>query len=513
MRKTRCVHGWARTAYSGWGALCLIAFVGCGESGPDETSLGSVESEIVGGSPVGKNGGRFVAALFRDFDGELFQFCGGTFIAEDVVLTAAHCSVDILSVLDEENQLLLGPTDPGGLRVARRPASLAGVEDSELVQVESVYVHPGFDWLTLDNDIAVWKLASSSPGPVLELATTSATAALERAEAKLKVLGYGVTDTETGESSDVLMHVKVPLVQLNECRSSYYEAFGGAAQPLEPKEIITRNMICAGRAGKDSCQGDSGGPLTTGFGREERLVGVTSWGIGCGLPELPGVYARVAKYRAWVNACRAGTCDVLEQLPGDCLFGFTDCDGDVANGCEANTLGAAHCGGCGLACDAGEACVYDYFDGEPSARCALAKPLRPRLECVYDPGDGSGLIASFGYRNENEDTVFVRRGANNRFFGVPGADTTFFNFPGVEEFRPGRYGNVPVVAIGEGPARWRLTGPDGVARQVRAYADSKVCATNPLEAEFEQPRTIAERNYRAWKALWERKRFPGTYVF
>jgi len=31
---------------------------------------------------------------------------------------------------------------------------------------------------------------------------------------------------------------------------------------------------------------------------------------------------------------------------------------------------------------------------------------------------------SFGYRNENDDAVFVRRGPANRFTGVPGADET-----------------------------------------------------------------------------------------
>ncbi|HEY6723316.1 MAG TPA: trypsin-like serine protease [Polyangiaceae bacterium] len=509
MRKMLVLHGCVRATYRGLGALGFLTFAGCGASAPDDLPLGTVESEIIGGSPVREDRGRFVAALFQDFGGSFFQICGGTFIAEDVVLTAAHCSVDILSVLDEQNQLLFGPTDPAVLRVARRPASLAAIDEAELLEVESVYVHPGFDWATLDNDVAVWRLASSSPGPVLQLATPQATADLERQQAKLKTLGYGVTDTETGESSDVLMQVNVPLVTAKECRAAYYEASGGAAQRLDPDEIVTKRMLCAGRAGKDSCQGDSGGPLTSGNGADTRLVGITSWGFGCGLPGLPGVYARVAKYRIWVSQCQAGTCDALEELPGDCLYGFTDCDGEPLNGCEANTLGARHCGGCGRACARGEACVYDYFDGESSARCAPARPLRPRLECVYDPGDGSQLIASFGYRNDNQDTVFVRRGPANRFFGVPGAGTTLFDFPGIEEFRPGRYGNAPVVALGDRDARWRLTGPDGVRREVTASASSKACATNPLEEEFGEPRTSAARNYEAWKALRQRKFRPN----
>ena len=57
-------------------------------------------------------------------------------------------------------------------------------------------------------------------------------------------------------------------------------------------------MVCAGTppaGGKDTCQGDSGGPLVAaaadgGF----RLVGDTSFGVGCAQPEFWGVYGRVA---------------------------------------------------------------------------------------------------------------------------------------------------------------------------------------------------------------------------
>ena len=82
-------------------------------------------------------------------------------------------------------------------------------------------------------------------------------------------------------------------------------------------------MICGGGSGPDTCQGDSGGPLVCALrdhsgenqvrGRKENeshevkiqyvLVGVTSWGIGCG--KTPGVYAEVADYLDWINEITA----------------------------------------------------------------------------------------------------------------------------------------------------------------------------------------------------------------
>lgn len=62
---------------------------------------------------------------------------------------------------------------------------------------------------------------------------------------------------------------------------------------------ITPEMICAGAIdpARDACQGDSGGPLVA----NKHLVGIVSWGEGCGHNIYPGVYTRVSEYSDWIS--------------------------------------------------------------------------------------------------------------------------------------------------------------------------------------------------------------------
>ncbi len=65
-------------------------------------------------------------------------------------------------------------------------------------------------------------------------------------------------------------------------------------------------------------------------------------------PEAPASCIRTNA----VSVCNAGRCAV------NCNFGFGDCDGNGANGCEANlSNNPNHCGGCGVACSPGDSCI------------------------------------------------------------------------------------------------------------------------------------------------------------
>ena len=101
------------------------------------------------------------------------------------------------------------------------------------------------------------------------------------------ISGFG--EMETGLNSYDLLWARIEMLSKSECKRG------------PNRDELTRNMICAGGGKVDSCQGDSGGPLIVNTGKKLTLVGVTSWGYGCGIKGSPGVYTKVANYIDWIE--------------------------------------------------------------------------------------------------------------------------------------------------------------------------------------------------------------------
>ncbi|MFJ5225187.1 S1 family peptidase [Streptomyces sp. NPDC088400] len=230
---------------------------------------------IVGGVPVRAVDSPWVVALSsRDrFGGtRAGQFCGGVVVAPTKVLTAAHCmGRDVLGAAPEKVSDLL---------VIAGRDRLRGSGGRE-VAVRSVRVHPAYDPDTNASDLAVLTLSRALPkGYAIRPAEAGDPASAPGAEAT--VYGWGDTTGE-GDYAGALRSAPVSVLADSHCERAYS---GGSAGRYEAS-----TMLCAGdpEGRHDACQGDSGGPLVA----QGRLIGLVSWGSGCGRADSPGVYTRI----------------------------------------------------------------------------------------------------------------------------------------------------------------------------------------------------------------------------
>lgn len=207
------------------------------------------EERIVGG--VDAQPGRFAhqVALYSK-DGSFM--CGGSLIALDLVVTAAHCR-------DYVDVAKLGVY------------SQYDTSSAETIQICDKVSNPSYGKSGSSDDVCLLRLCQAS-----QLATQGTAAKtiqlnddpnVPTANEILTVTGWGAT-SEGGSLATNLQQVNVNYITQTECSKIY-------------NTDMSESMLCAGvlAGGKDACQGDSGGPIIVEGSNNENdvLVGIVSW--------------------------------------------------------------------------------------------------------------------------------------------------------------------------------------------------------------------------------------------
>ncbi|MCA1851455.1 MAG: serine protease [Beggiatoa sp.] len=255
-------------------------------SGPEAHPPVTRASRIVGGTETTITQCPWQTAIaFRPSvaSGNSFQrqFCGGTLVTPIFVVTAAHCFY--------RNGGFTPPDQYSVITGRTNLSSSAGQEidfDTYFVPVDALG-NPLFDPNGFEFDAVIVRLQAPSVSPTIQIAGPDERATWAAGQPAF-LTGWGDTAEGAGAFPDALRVGRVAIADDLACADSY-AAVGTTVRP--------DTMLCAGRVGGgvDTCQGDSGGPMVVPVsGGGFRLVGDTSFGIGCARPGFPGVYGRLA---------------------------------------------------------------------------------------------------------------------------------------------------------------------------------------------------------------------------
>jgi len=233
-------------------------------------------NRVIGGSEVLDGQRPYQISLRRAQLGIFWSHtCGGSIVAANKVLTAAHCvdGATASSLQVRYGTLRSQTAGPGGD-----------------ITVSRFAIHANWNTQTIDYDYAVITLNSNiqagSNAAIISLATVDPAGGTEGI-----VSGWGYTTGGGSTIPNILYSAEMSVVDRTECDNAWGSNMA-----------VTERMICAIHPSKTACNGDSGGPFTIVVGGSAVLAGVVSWGpTNCPTGNLPMAYATVSAASSWIN--------------------------------------------------------------------------------------------------------------------------------------------------------------------------------------------------------------------